>query len=170
LVLRVERLLGKGIKAEHINDDALGRCLDQLYETGVSDLYQRLSVSVVKHLNLPCEALNLDSTSFHLNGEYFQDMDSTAIHITRGYSRDHRPELNQVILNLITENKAGIPVYMQAASSNTNDNEGFKKIVKHHLSSMKAAQNSRYFIGDAALYVAETIQSLDEQGQLFISS
>lgn len=165
----VERLLGKDIKAEHINDDALGRCLDQLYETGVSDIYQRLSLSVVKHLNLPCEALNLDSTSFHLDGEYFQDVDSTAIHITRGYSRDHRPELNQVILNLITENKAGIPIYMQAASGNTNDNEGFKKIVKHHLSSMKAAQNSRYFIGDAALYVAETIQSLDEQGQLFIS-
>jgi transposase len=31
----VERLLGEGIKAEHINDDALGRCLDQLYETCV---------------------------------------------------------------------------------------------------------------------------------------
>lgn len=36
----VERLLGKGIKAEHINDDALGRCLDQLYETGFSGLYK----------------------------------------------------------------------------------------------------------------------------------
>ena len=26
--------------------------------------------------------------------------------------RDHRPDLNQVILNLITENQAGIPVYI----------------------------------------------------------
>ena len=34
---------------------------------------------------------------------------------------------------------------------------------------MKAAHNCRYFIGDAALYVAEIIQSLDKQGQLFIS-
>jgi len=33
-------------------------------------------------------------------------------------------------LNLITENQAGIPVYMQACSGNTNDSEGFKKIVK----------------------------------------
>ncbi len=113
--------------------------------------------------------MKLDSTSFHLDGEYFHDEDSKAIHITRGYSRDPRPELNPVILNLITENKAGIPIYMQAASGNTNDNEGFKKIVKHHLSSMKAAQNNRYFIGNAALYVAETIQSLYQQGQLFIS-
>ena len=39
----VERLLGEGVKAEYINDDALGRCLDQLYETGVSALYQTLS-------------------------------------------------------------------------------------------------------------------------------
>jgi transposase len=74
-----------------------------------------------------------------------------------------------VVLNLITENQAGIPIYMQAASGNINDNEGFKNIVKHHLSSLNAAQNSQYFIGDAALYVAETIQSLDEQGRLFIS-
>lgn len=165
----VERLIGKGIKAEHINDDALGRCLDQLYETGVSGIYQTLSARVVEHLQLPCEGINIDSTSIHVDGEYQQSEDTKAIRITRGYSRDHRPELNQVVLNLITENQAGIPIYMQAASGNINDNEGFKNIVKHHLSSLKAAQNSQYFIGDAALYAAETIQSLDEQGQLFIS-
>ncbi len=58
---------------------------------------------------------------------------------------------------------------MQAANGNTNDSEGFKKIVKSHIGSLKAAQKSRYFIGDAALYTAETIQSLNEQGQLFIT-
>jgi transposase len=165
----VERLLGKGIKAEYINDDALGRCLDKLYETGVSDIYQTLSASVVKHLELPCEGINLDSTSIHVDGNYAHDDESKAVKLVRGYSRDHRPELNQVVLNLITENKAGIPVYMQAASGNINDNQGFKNIVKHHISSLKAAQDCQYFIADAALYTAETIQSLDEQKQLFIS-
>jgi transposase len=166
----VERLIGEGIKAEHINDDALGRCLDKLYETGVSALYQTLSARVVEHLELPCEGLNLDSTSMHVDGRYDNDDDDTqAIKLVRGYSRDNHPELNQVVLNLITENKAGIPVYMQAASGNINDNEGFKNIVKHHLSSLKAAQDCSYFIGDAALYTAETIQSLNEQGRLFIT-
>ncbi|SQD79395.1 protein of unknown function [Moritella yayanosii] len=75
----------------------------------------------------------------------------------RGYSCDHSPELNQVVLNLITENQTGIPVYMQAASGHINDNEGFKNIIKQHVKSLKAANNNRYFIGDAALYVAETI-------------
>ena len=165
----VERLIGKGIKAEYINDDALGRCLDKLYETGVSGIYQTLSASVVEHLELPCEGINLDSTSIHVDGKYEHDDDSQAVKLVRGYSRDHRPELNQVVLNLITENKAGIPVYMQAASGNINDNEGFKNIVKHHISSLKAAQDSQYFIADAALYTAQTIQSLDAQKQLFIS-
>jgi transposase len=165
----VERLLGEGIKAEHINDDALGRCLDALYDAGVSGIYQTLSASVVELLNLPCEGINLDSTSIHADGNYVHDDDTKVIRLVRGYSRDHRPELNQVVLNLITENKAGIPVYMQAASGNVNDNEGFKKIVKQHIHSLKAAQNSQYFIDDAALYVAETIRSLEEQRQLFIS-
>jgi len=43
----VGQLIGEGIKAEYINDDALGRCFDQLYGTGVSELYQGLSGRVV---------------------------------------------------------------------------------------------------------------------------
>lgn len=165
----VERLIGIGIKAEHINDDALGRCLDKLYKYGVSSLYQDLAEKVVQYLGLPCNLVHLDSTSFHVDGEYQSDIDAQGIRITQGYSRDHRPDLNQVILNLITENQAGLPVYMQACSGNTNDSESFKKLVKSHINSLKAAQRSRYFIGDAALYVAETIQALEEQKQMFIT-
>jgi transposase len=58
----VERLIGVGIKAEHINDDALGRCLDKLYEHGVSLLYQDLAERVVQYLGLSCELVHLDST------------------------------------------------------------------------------------------------------------
>jgi transposase len=166
----VEGFLGEGIKADHINDDALGRCLDQLYEIGVSGLYQTLSARVIDHLKLPCEGLNLDSTSIHFDGRYDNnDDDPKTIKLVRGYSRDHRPELNQVVINLNIENKAGIPVYMQATSGNINDHEGFKNIVKNHLSSLNAALQCSHFISDATLYTAETIQSLDEQDRLFIS-
>ena len=116
--------------------------------------WTRSTTQVVAHLNLPCESIHLDSTSFHYDGqEKLNDDDFNPIEITKGYSRDHRPELNQVILNLICENQAGIPVYMKPASGNSNDMDGFKKIVKSHIESLKAAQASRYLIGDAALYV-----------------
>lgn len=165
----IERLIGDGIEATHINDDVLGRCLDKLYELDVSTLYQSLSEQVVSHLKLPCDSVHLDSTSFHVDGAYECDDEAQCIQLTKGYSRDHRPELNQVILNLITENQAGIPVYMQACSGTTNDSESFKKLVKSHITSLKSAQDCKYFVGDAALYVAETIQSLSEQKKLFIT-
>jgi transposase len=164
-----ERLLGEGVRPEHINDDVLGRFLDALYETGVSTLYQDIALEVVDYLGLSCQSLNLDSSSFHLDGAYEQDIDAQCIQITRGYSRDHRPDLNQVVLNLITENQAGIPLYMQACSGNANDMDIFKKTVKSHLKSLKSAYNNTYLIGDAALYTQEIIQSLSEQKQWFIT-
>ena len=157
----LDRLIGVGIEAKHINDDSLGRCLDTLYDLGVSSTFQKLSEKVISHLGLPCNALNLDSTSMHVDGKYESEGDNTSIiKITKGYDRDHRPKLNQVIINLITENQAGIPVYMQACSGNTNDSEGFKNIVKSHVASLKDAYENRYLIGDAALYTAETIQRI----------
>ena len=164
-----ERLLGEGVLAQHINDDLLGRFLDSLYEKGVSSFYQELALKVIKYLGLPCRSLNLDATSFHLDGEYHRDIDAQAIHITQGYSRDHRPDLNQVVLNLITENKAGIPLYMKACSGNTQDSKSFKEIVKQHIRSLKAAYKNTYFIGDAALYTEETIQALAREEQFFIT-
>ena len=168
----LDRLIAPGIKAEHINDDALGRCLEALYEYGVSPLYQDIGEAVVKYLDLPCNSVHLDSTSFHYDGvEKLSDGgdDIHPIQITKGYSRDHRPELNQVVLNLICENQSGIPVYMKPASGNINDMEGFKEIVKSHIKSLRAAQSCRYLVADAALYVKETIIELSELEQLFIT-
>ena len=58
---------------------------------------------------------------------------------------------------------------MAPASGNVNDKACFQEIIKNHLSCFKAALNSRYLVADAAMYVAETIQLLDEQKQRFIS-
>ena len=124
---------------------------------------------MINHLSLACERVNIDITSFHVDGEYAVDDDFTGVRITKDYSRDHRPDLNQVILNLIMENQAGLPVYMQACSGNANDTETFKKVVKSHIKSLKAVERSCYLIGDASLYAVETIQALNADKQLFIT-
>lgn len=59
---------------------------------------------MVKQSRLATEALHLDSTSFHYDGQATDDGELGHIRNAKGYSRDHRPELNQVILNLICEN------------------------------------------------------------------
>jgi len=47
--------------------------------------------------------------------------------------------------------------------------KGFKKIVKSHIHSPKAARASRYLVADAALYVKETLEALHKLAQLFIT-
>jgi transposase len=162
-----ERLLGAGVLPQHINDDILGRFLDSLYEKGVSSLYEELASKVITYLGLPCRSLNLDATSFHLDGEYHKDIDAQTIHITQGYSRDHRPDLNQVVLNLITENKAGIPLYMKACSGNTQDAQSFKEIVKQHIKSLKAAyKNIQALASEGQLFITRVPQKIKEAKQL----
>ena len=95
--------------------------------------------------------------------------DMHCIKICRGYSRDHRPELNQAILLMMTENQAGIPVFMAASSGNVNDNKNFKKVISKHLKSYREALNNHYLIGDAALYTTDNVQMLQQQEQQFIT-
>ena len=167
----VAKLLGKDIEAHHLTDDVLGRTLDALFNANVSALYQAIAEHVVKHLGLNADSVHLDITSFHVDGEYAQSTDENtkAVQLVKGYSRDHRPDLNQVVLELICENQAGLPVYMQALSGNTNDSKAFAEITKRHIHCLKAAQSSRYFIADSSLYTKESIRSLDEQKQQFIT-
>ncbi|WP_210447968.1 IS1634 family transposase [Vibrio crassostreae] len=167
----ISKLLAKNIEAHHLTDDVLGRTLDALFEADVSILYQVIAEHTVEKLGLKTESVHLDITSFHVDGEYAQSAedDINSIQLVKGYSRDHRPELNQVVLELICENQAGLPVYMQALSGNTNDAKAFAEVTKRHIHCLKAAQNSRYFIADAALYTSDSICSLDEQKQKFIT-
>ena len=113
----VERLLGDGIEAAHLNDDVLGRALDAIYAYGPEALYGQLAAQAVKRLGLSCKVGHIDTSSFHVDGDYNSDQEDVPegiIHITQGVSLDHRPDLNQVILQLISEHQAGIPLWMDA--------------------------------------------------------
>src|SRR5512144_1033291 len=96
-----ERLIGPGIVAEHRNDDVLGRALDRLYEHDVTTLFMLISAQACQRLGLVGATAHLDSTSFHVDGDYDQAEATGVVTLTQGYSRDRRPDLNQVMLNLI---------------------------------------------------------------------
>ncbi|NRB09977.1 MAG: IS1634 family transposase, partial [Richelia sp.] len=63
----------------------------------------------------------MDSSSFHVHGDYGTVTDDEAsvqsglITITYGYSRDHRPDLKQIILDLMCSSDGDIPLYLRVA-------------------------------------------------------
>jgi len=160
----VGRLLGPGITAEMLNDDALGRALDAIFAFGVEAFYFLLASGVVRQLGLSGEGGHLDSTSFHVDGEYNSGDGSAAegvVHIRQGYSRDHRPDLNQVVLQLVVENQAGIPLLMAAAGGNVNDQAGFHGLVQRHKGQLEGG-GLQYLVADSALYTPKSLQALRE--------
>lgn len=65
-----EHLLGEGIHPEHLNDDRLGRVLDKLYSKGLTEVFVTVALSAVKKFGVKMDSLHLDSSSFHVDGEY----------------------------------------------------------------------------------------------------
>ena len=160
----VGRLLGPGITAEMLNDDAMGRALDAIYEFGVESFYFLLASSVVTQLGLACTGRHLDSTGFHVDGKYNSGDEAAeegVVHIRPGYSRDHRPDLNQVVLQLVSENQAGIPLLMAASSGNVNDQAGFLDLIKRHKAQLEG-DGPQYLVADSALYTEKSLQELGD--------
>jgi len=158
----VERLLGPDIQAEHLNDDMLGRALDEIYDYGPSKLFSQCAIQTVNRLGLQTRYGHFDSTSFHTDGKYNSDQEEQdgVIRITNGYSRDHRPDLNQLVLQLICERQAGIPLLMETLSGNKSDKDSFRETVKAHIGRLKTDFGLEYIVADSALYVAETLKEM----------
>jgi transposase len=165
------RLLASCIEAKHLNDEALGRALDTLYAYGVTELYSLIAATAARRLSLPPTFAHLDRTSFHVDGRYNSDEepDEQVIHITRGYSRDHRPDLNQVMLDLIVEHQAGIPVLMTPLSGNSSDVSNFGQVVSKHMAQLHTTDGMTYLVADGALYSAENLQKLSDTRMKWIT-
>lgn len=159
-----QRLIAPGIAAQHLHDDTLGRALDTLYEYGVTELYSLIATTAAKRLGLTPTFAHLDSTSFHVDGRSNSDEepDAHVIHIPRGYSRDHRPDLHQVMLDLMVEHQAGIPVLMKPLSGNTSDATDFGQVVKEHIAQLQTTYGTTYLVADSALYSDDNLQKLSD--------
>jgi len=167
----ISRLIAPGIEASHLHDDALGRALDTLYDFGVTALYGLIAATAATRLGLTPTFRHLDTTSFHVDGRYnsAQPPDEQVVHITHGSSRDHRPDLNQVMLELIVEHQAGIPVLMQPLSGNSHDGTAFGPVVSDHIAQLHPTANPTSLVADSALYSAENLQKLAETSLTWIT-
>lgn len=167
----VDHLLGVSVHPKQIDDNVLGRTLDKLFSLGVTELFTQIALKAMKTLDIKVKSLHLDSTSFHVDGDYdsLLEQDESRIQLIQGYSRDHRPDLNQAILQMVTSNQGNIPLFMQAASGNTSDKAAFSEIVAQHAKSFQRAVENRYLVGDSALYTPASIKALHDSSCLFVT-
>lgn len=160
-----ELLLGDEVKAEDLHDDCLGTALEALYENGVTELFYKIASQALKRYGVEHRFVHLDSTTFSLHGAYevaeCEEEGPEVVSITKGYSKDHAPELNQVVLSMMTTYGSSIPVWLEALSGNANDKVSFRKSISEYRRQFKVKELP-YFVADSALYTKESLRQLEE--------
>ena len=151
----VQRLFGSHLRAEHFTDDALGRCLDAIFEFGPTRLFSNLTFRIASQLKLLGKTVHIDTTSLKLYGQYNEPKDkANAPKVTYGFSKDGRPDLKQIVLNLATTTQAGLPVFMASHSGNASDQKVLMQAAQRikELSKKLAETPSFIYVADSAMY------------------
>jgi transposase len=136
-----------------LNDDALGRAVETLYDSGVTELSSRIAATAAKRLGVAPTFAHLESTSLHVDGRDNSDEPPSepVVHITKGSSRDHRPDLNHVMLALMVEHQAGIPVRMKPLSGKSSAGKAFGHLVREQSAQWHTTSGTTYVVAESAL-------------------
>ena len=159
----VDRLLGEGLCAEDFNDDALGRALDKIHEYGETKLFSELAFEIGVEKNLLDKSAHIDSSSLSVEGEYVEQAPAAIQEPSRqkqrmlpkhGHSKDHRPDLKQMVINLATTGQAGFPIWMEAHSGNASDKKILYEAAQKMQTFCKQIEQAPAFlhVADSAMY------------------
>lgn len=118
-----------GLAADHVDkvgDDLIGRALDRLFDADRVALLTEAVVTVASRFSLKLDELHNDSTTIRFCGQYRgatgrRLRGRRAPFITYGHSKDHRPDLKQLLFVLTVTADGGVPVQFRCGDGNTND-------------------------------------------------
>lgn len=159
----VDYLFGEELTADDLNDHTLGKALDEVAAYGASRLFGEVAFEIGIEENLLGSLAHLDSTSFALHGRYDGE-EAEVIEVKHGYSKDHRPDLKQVMLSLVMSGSANLPLWMVPEDGNSSDKKSFHETiasVRSFTQNLKQAGEFRW-IADSALYTSEKLLKHNE--------
>jgi transposase len=149
-----ERCLGyENLERARFNDDRFGRALDKLYVADRASLMTELVIGMAKEFALDLGRIHNDSTTVKAYGK-IPGRTTTGLELKLGHSKDHRPDLKQLLFCLSVSSDGAVPVHQKSYAGNTTDD-------KTHIETWKIL---RAITGTPGfLYVADSKLCTDEQ-------
>jgi len=160
----LDLLFRPDVTAEMFNRFKLGRTLEEVNTYGSDLLLSEIALVVCQHEAIDQRFNHLDTTSFSLTGDYVPESDQQAITITHGYSKDHRPDLKQAVLELMVSQDGGVPLVSKTWDGNASDSQIFQDRAKALLSTFAQSPTPRYLIADSKLYSKDNAVQLKPLG------
>jgi transposase len=160
-------------QVQYLNDDRLGRCLDQLFDATTPDLVVAVVRQVIQEFRLSLDELHNDSTSVTFYGTYPGALQEGRLRgrpthaITWGHNKDHRPDLKQLLYILTVSEDGGVPVYFSSASGNVVDDQTHQQTWQ--LLRQLVGHSDFLYVADCKLATTENMNYIAQQDGRFVS-
>ena len=160
------------VEVQALSDDAVGRALDRLFTAGGNALVTACVVNARRGFGLALRELHNDSTSVRFCGQYRRAKGRSvrghkAPWITYGYSKDHRPDLKQLLMTLTASADGMVPVHLRTDDGNTNDStthiETWQALCELH------GTPSFLYVADSKLCSQGAMEEIDKRGGKFVT-
>jgi len=157
---------------ELLNDDRVGRALDQLFDADRASFMTAVAMKAISEFDIDLNQFHNDSTSITFSGEYAMAngrkiRGKRAVEINRGHNKDHRPDLKQLLWILTVTGDGAIPIHYRVCDGNTNDDvthidtwEALRKI---------AGKDDFLYIADCKLCSRKNMAHIASNGGRFIT-
>jgi len=159
-------------EVQALRDDHIGRALDRLFDADRETLLTKLVVSAVDAFDVEFDELHNDSTSISFTGQYSRARGRSirgkkAPFITYGFSKDHRPDLKQLLLILTTTRDGAVPIQFRCEAGNQTD-------VGTHIATWEAlcrvtGDSSFLYVADSKLCSREAMEHIDRKNGRFVT-
>jgi transposase len=151
----LEVIFQRPINSAHFHDNRLGHVLDDLWEAGLDRLYGAVITQAMGKYLIDLSRLHTDTTSLKVYGDY--DREAEGPEVTYGFSKDHRPDLKQLLFGLTVSADGGVPVWGQVTDGNCSDSTAQRfhlSQLRQHLPDLQETllvADSKFFAGETLL-------------------
>jgi transposase len=154
------------------NDDRIGRALDRLFDADRAALIGAVTLKAINTFRIDTRQIHNDSTSISLFGKYdkYEELVKpikAAKPACSKNSKDHRPDLKQIVFSLTVAGDGAVPLYFKVWDGNTTDDTT-------HLSNWMSLRSllgkaDFIYVADCKLCVKETMQFIATEGGIFVT-
>lgn len=161
-VATLERSTGQVVLTTEWSDDRLGTILDLLSEDEAWQGFERaLNRRTIRVYDLQPARVRVDSTT--ANGYWSVTEDGL---FQFGHSKDHRPDLPQVKVNLSVLDPLGMPVATQVVSGESADDPLYVPAIEQVRRSL--GMSGLLYVGDSKMAAQATRASVQAQGDYYL--
>jgi transposase len=160
----LDLLFRAGVAAQMFKRFKLGRTLDEVQAYGCDVLCSALAFAVCTQEGIAPRCHPLDTTRFALSGAYVPESDEQAMRIPQGYSKDHRPDLKQAVLELMGSQAGGVPLVSKSWAGHTLATQIVQERAQALIKAVASAPTPRYLVADAKLSTEDTAATLAQLG------